>query len=226
MTDAALEQPEVVMNSTEPSDLGISAYVIQLSEVWQKAARFAHRRGKNNSLPAWSAQSEYSQITAELMELETRLPYKYRFRPARFGDQDSQELHSHRDFWASWVLLQMLYHAILCLINHPLLLSLRLRSFRVTMVPEVFLQHTADLTATHTDWIVHLLDVSKRKDFELFDPFLAHCVAIAATIYLQQSYSDDPNVKIIKQEQFRKCLSFIRGLGPTWPYINQLVGCS
>ncbi|KAH0843247.1 C6 transcription factor [Fonsecaea pedrosoi] len=186
MTDAALEQRS---SSNEPSDLGIFA------------------RGSTSTLPAWSPQSEYSQITADLMELETRLPYKYRFRPSRFQNQNYDQLEKHRDFWAPWIMLQLLYHTILCLLNHPLLLFLRLRNFRLTMVPEVFLQHTADLNETHTEWILHLLDLS-----------------IAATIYLQQSFSDDTEVKAAKERGFRKCVSFIRGLGTCWPYIGQLVG--
>ncbi|OCT52056.1 putative C6 transcription factor [Cladophialophora carrionii] len=222
MTDAALEQPETTNSASGPSDLGIVAYVIQLSEIWQKSARYAHRRGKVGGLPPWSAQSDHAQITAELMDSETRLPYKYRFRPAKFAEQDPRQLQEHHEFWASWILLQMLYHTVLCLLNHPLLLSLRLRNFRVTMVPEVFLQHTADLTATHTEWIVHLLDVCERKEFELYNPFLAHSAAIAATIYLQQSYSENSAIRSTKQECFRKCVAFIKRLGSYWPYIEQL----
>jgi hypothetical protein len=223
MTDAALEQPDNMNNTCGPSDLGVVAYVIQLSEIWQKSARYAHRRGKVGGLPPWSAQSDYAQITAELMDSETRLPYKYRFRPARFAEQDPLQLQEHYEFWASWILLQMLYHTVLCLLNHPLLLSLRLRNFRVTMVPEVFLQHTADLTATHTEWIVHLLDVCERKEFELYNPFLAHSAAIAATVYLQQSYSENSDIRSTKQKCFRKCVRFIKRLGLYWPYIEQLV---
>ena len=178
MTDAALEQPEGLNNASGPSDLGIVAYVIQLSEIWQRTARYAHRRGKGGGIAPWSARSDYSKITAELMDSETRLPYKYRFRPARFADQDPLRLQENHDFWASWIFVQTLYHTVLCLLNHPLLLSLRLRNFRVTMIPEIFLQHTADLTATHTEWIVHLLDVCERKEFELHNPFLAHSAAI------------------------------------------------
>ncbi|KIX04972.1 uncharacterized protein Z518_05844 [Rhinocladiella mackenziei CBS 650.93] len=222
MTDSALEQPEGPNNASEPSDLGIVAYAIQLSEVWQRAARYAHRRGKPDNLPAWSTQSEYSQIMAQLMDLETRLPYKYRFRPAKFADQDSDQLKKHRSFWAAWVQLQILYHTILCLLNHPLLLSLRLRSFRLTMVPEVFLQHTADLTTTHTEWVTHLINLCQQKEFTLSDPFLAHCAAAAATIYLQQSYSDDPGVRATKKDHFRTCVSFVRDMGSYWPYIHQL----
>ena len=94
------------------------------------------------------------------------------------------------------------------------------------MVPEVFLQHTADLTATHTEWIVHLLDVCERKDFELHNPFLAHSAAVAATVYLQQSYSENIDVKSKKQECFRKCLSCVHRLSQYWPYLGQLVSGS
>ena len=223
LTDATLEQPENANNSQRPSDLGVVAYVIQLSGIWQKTARHAYRRGKNNGLPPWSTQSDYSQIIAELMDSETTLPYKYRFRPVGFAERDGAQLQEHRDFWASWIFLQMIYHTILCLLNHPLLLSLRLRSFRVNMIPEVFLQHTADLTTTHTEWIVHLLDLCEKKNFELHNPFLAHSAAIAATVYLQQSYSENTTVRSAKKKCFKKCVSFIQRLGQYWPHIAQLV---
>ena len=226
ITDAALAQSEVQGNLIELSDLGITSYAIQLSKVWQRAARYAHRRYAPSALPPWSAQSEYSKITAQLMELETRLPYKYRFRPSRFADQDSEQLWNNRAFWAPWVFVQMIYHSIVCLLNHPLLMALRLRSFRVTMVPEIFLQHTADMTITHTDWIVYLLDICNDKLFTLSDPFLAHFVAIAATIFLQQKYTDDAVVKSARQQSFSKCLTFVQKIGTKWPYIRKLVGQS
>ncbi|KIV88604.1 hypothetical protein PV10_08271 [Exophiala mesophila] len=224
ITDAALAQSEVQGNLIELSDLGITSYAIQLSKVWQRAARYAHRRYAPSALPPWSAQSEYSKITAQLMELETRLPYKYRFRPSRFADQDSEQLWNNRAFWAPWVFVQMIYHSIVCLLNHPLLMALRLRSFRVTMVPEIFLQHTADMTITHTDWIVYLLDLCNDKLFTLSDPFLAHFVAIAATIFLQQSYTDDAVVKSARQQSFSKCLTFVQKIGTKWPNIRKLAG--
>lgn len=92
------------------------------------------------------------------------------------------------------------------------------------MVPEIFLQHTADMTITHTEWIVHLLDLCNDKSFLLSDPFLAHFAAIAATIFLQQSYTDDAVVKSAKQDSFSKCLTFVQRIGTNWPYIGQLVG--
>lgn len=224
MRDASLEQPEGTTNPDETKDLGIFMYAIQLSEIWQKAARCAHRRGKPGGMwPSWSAQSEYGQTVALLMEFESKFPWKYRFRPGRFADQDPLQLREDREFWAVWFFVQMIYHSILCLLNHPLIMSLALRNFKMTQVPEVFLQHTAYLTTTHTNWIIHLLDLANQKGLKLCDPFLAHLVAITATIYLQQSYSEDPTVRTRKKDCFRKCVSFVRELGSYWPYIDQLV---
>ncbi|KAI1616986.1 hypothetical protein EDD36DRAFT_151370 [Exophiala viscosa] len=223
MTDTSLEQPGGSNNPDEGTDLGIFTYAIQLSEIWRKALRYGHRRGKRAGvLPPWSPQSEYAQILAHLTDFETKFAYKYRFRPAKIADHNPEQLRQHADFWAAWFTVQMLYHSILCLLNHPLLMSLTLRNVKMTLVPEVFLQHTAYLTATHTDWIIHLLDVSKQKNFRLHDPSLAHMAAVTATIYLQQSYAEDPAVQSRKQEQYQKCLSFIQDLGDHWPFVKYL----
>jgi hypothetical protein len=60
------------------------------------------------------------------MESETRMPWKYRFKPSRFAEQEPEQIQSHREYWVSWIMLQLLYHSILTLLNHPLLLSLRM----------------------------------------------------------------------------------------------------
>ena len=65
--------------------------------------------------------------------------------------------------------------------------------------------------------------MAKQKGLKLCHPFLAHLVAITATIYLHQSYSEDPTVRTRKKDCFGKCVSFVRELGSYWPYIDQLV---
>lgn len=209
-------------NRETSSDRGIIAYAIQLSEVWFKITRYAWRRGKPSSLPPWSSQSECSTILAQQMDFETRMPYTHRFKPANFAQKSVQELNAHRDYWGPWLFVQFLYHTNLCLLNHPLLLSLRLRNFKC-VIPEIFLQHTSDLISSHTSWIKNLVDMVETKGFKVTDPFLGHCVAIVATIYLQGSVVDDPDTRKVKQESFDKCLGFIRALGVQWPHVGRIV---
>lgn len=205
-----------------PRDEGITAYVIQLSEYWHKTLRYARRRANPGAHYPWSAESEYSKIMVSMMEMESHMPYKHRFRSSKFADRPTEELEKQRDYWCPWLFSQMIYHTIMCLLNHPLILSLRLRNFRVS-IPEIFLQHTADLIASHTDWVIHFMDILEEKSFRVTDPFIGHCVAVVATIYLQQSYADDAGIRTEKRNNFLKCLNFVRKLGAYWPHVAQIV---
>jgi len=150
------------------------------------------------------------------------MPYIHRFEPAKFSQKSVEHLDSNRDYWGPWLFIQFLYHTNLCLLNHPLLLSLRLRNFKC-VIPEIFLQHTSDLISSHATWIINFIDMLEAKPFKVTDPFLGHCVAIIATIYLQESFVDDPGTRREKQDNFDKCLKFIRGFGEQWPHLGRIV---
>lgn len=133
------------------SDLGVEAYAIQMTEAWYEVRQWIHYRGKLDENPPWSGQSQYHKIMLRQMELESRLPYKHRFKPSGFSDHEISDLSVNRSYWAPWLYLQIIYHTIVCTLNHPLLLSIHVRRFRVNQIPELFLQHTADLISSHTD---------------------------------------------------------------------------
>lgn len=216
--------PTILLKSSqkiESKDLGVVAYAIQLSEVWSKTTRYARRRATPSSIPPWSPQSEYATIVAQQMDYETRMPYIHRFKPAGFANYSTSELNLNRGYWGPWLFIQFLYHTNLCLLNHPLIMALRLRNFQ-NMMPEIFLQHTSDLIATHASWIVHLIDTVMLKSYKISDPLLGHCAAIVATIFLQESISEDENVRKEKQRDFKKCFKFIQDLGEEWPHIARL----
>lgn len=198
---------------------GIISCALQLSEIWFKITRYARRRGKPAKLPPWSPQSEYAVIMAQQMESETRMPQIHRFKPAEFSKKTVEELQTNRDYWGPWIFVQFLYHTNLCLLNHPLLSSLRLRNFK-SAIPEMFLQSTFDLISSHVSWITHLIGMLEAKSFRVTDPFLAHCAAIVATIYLQESLVEEDRGE--KMENFEKCLKFVQGFRE-WPHVIRMV---
>lgn len=225
--------PQTIGHDTRPlhsdevrsDDKGIIAYAIQLSEVWLKVTRYARRRGKPSSVPPWDSKSDYSITLAQQMDFETRMPYHHRFRPAKFSEKSIEHLNSNRGYWGPWLFVQFLYHTNLCLLNHPLLMSLRLKNFKC-VIPEIFLQHTADLISSHACWMINFIDMLEAKEFKVTDPFLGHCVAIVATIYLQESFVDDSATRFEKQGCFEKCLKFIRDFGEQWPHLGRIVSRS
>lgn len=205
------------------NDLGVVAYALQMTEAWHMVRRYVQQRGKIDQYPPWSGQSIYARIMCRQMEIESQMAHRHRFRPSRFAEHSIIELSANRYYWAPWLYLQIIYHATVCALNHPILLSIHLRRVRINQVPELFLQQTAELISAHTDWIVHLLELAREKHYEFTDPFLAQCIAIVATIFLQQSYTQDQNVRKEKHERFLICLYFVQDLGRYWPYVDQMV---
>lgn len=208
--------------STDMEDQGIIAYVIIISEVFATTARYVRHHGKPSNIAPWSSQSEYSKIITLQMDMETRMPYIHRFRPANLNERTAEELHANRIYWGPWFLNQFMYHTILCLLNHPLLLSLSLRNFRNT-IPEIFLQHTSDLISSHTTWIIHFINYFEEKSFMPSDPLLGYSAAVVATIELQLSFTENPTIRQEKRDHFSKCVRFVQTLGQKWPHMARLV---
>ncbi|KAJ5477300.1 hypothetical protein N7539_007444 [Penicillium diatomitis] len=202
-------------------DQGILAYVIMLSEAFARTGRYVRLHGRPSNVPPWSPHSEYSKIIALQMDLETKMPLTHRFKPANLGDRSHEELQAHRDYWGPWFLNQFMYHTMLCLLNHPLLLSLSLRTFRST-IPEIFLQHTSDLISSHTTWIIHFINYFEEKNFFVSDPLLGYSAAVVATIELQLSFTDNQTIREQKRERFTKCVKFVQQLGEQWPHMARL----
>jgi hypothetical protein len=203
-------------------DDGIVASVLLISETFSRTAGYIKRRGKPNDLLPWSPESEYSKIISVQMEGETRMPYTHRFKFAKLAEKSPEDLQKNRDYWGPWFLNQFLYHTILCLLNHPLLLSLNLKNFH-RMIPEIFLQQSSDMVASHTNWIIYFIRYFDEKAFCVSDPFLGYCAAVVATIELQLSFTEDSETRRSKQERFEDCVKFVRGLGLQWPHMAQLV---
>ncbi|CAG8111742.1 unnamed protein product [Penicillium salamii] len=213
--------PTAEARRSDMKDEGIIAYVVTLSEVFARAARYVRHHGRPSNVPPWSPHSEYSKILALQMDLETRMPYIHRFKPANLGERSSDELQTNREYWGPWFLNQFMYHTSLCLLNHPLLLSLSLRNFRST-IPEIFLQHTSDLISSHTTWIIHFINYFGEKSFLVSDPLLGYGAAVVATIELQLSFTDDLAIREQKRERFTKCVQFVQQIGQRWPHMARL----
>lgn len=99
---------------------------------------------------------------------------------------------------------------------------MRLRNFRRTM-PQSFLRSSFEQLALHSGWILHFLDLTELKNFEVSDPTLGHCVAVVATIYLQHSFVEDQAFSSKARSGFEKCVKFLQGMGRKWPHIERQV---
>ncbi|KAJ9144151.1 Zn(II)2Cys6 transcription factor [Pleurostoma richardsiae] len=197
---------------TEP---GIIHYAAQLTEVWQMARQYAACRVTPDAPPPWSSKSDYTSVMQRHMEIDCSVPLKYRFYSKKFGDYDHDTLQRRRDYWGPWLFIQIVYAAVPCLLNHPFLLSMRLRNCRLPM-PQSFIQQSFEHITRHAGWIVYFLDLLEKKFFQASDATLAHCVAVVATIHLQHSFVRDRSLRDKAQDGFEKCMKFLRRMGAIW----------
>lgn len=215
-------EPSPRLTFGNKKDLGVAVCAIQLSEVWGLAQSYAAGPVTADSPPPWAPQSDYSRITFRHTEYESVTPLKYRLHETRLDELTGPDLQQRRDFRGHCLFFQMVFHAIPCLLNHPLLLSARLRNFRYTM-PQSFLRHSYEQITLHAGWILHFIELLEAKGYEVSDPTLGQCAVIVATIYLQHSFVEDLFFREKAQSGYAKCLSFLQRMALRWPNIERQV---
>ncbi|KAJ5277360.1 hypothetical protein N7524_003513 [Penicillium chrysogenum] len=203
-------------------DIGINGSSVYTSELWAMACNYAASHVGVDAHPPWSPNSDYAMINFRHCEHESLMPLRFRLHASRFQDYPPAELQAHRDYWSPWLFFQLVWHAVPCLLNHPFLLSMRLRNFRRTM-PQSFLRNSFEQLTFHSGWVVHFLELIEMKNFEVSDPTIGQCVAIVATIYLQHSFVEDQAFNRKAQTGFEKCLRFLRNMGHRWPHVDRQV---
>lgn len=201
---------------------GILSYMAQAADVWHMARAYAAMRVGPETPPPWSPQSDYSLIMQRNLELDCRFPLKYRFASNDFGGFPPEALQQRRDYWGPWLFIQFIHAAIPTLLNHPFLLSLRLKNFRY-MMPQTFMYQSFDLISRHTAWVICYLDLLEKQQFQVTDPTIAHCVVIVATIHLQHSFVEDEALRKKAQHGYDKCMHFLDRIATSWPVIFSMV---
>ncbi|KAH7357792.1 hypothetical protein B0T11DRAFT_283113 [Plectosphaerella cucumerina] len=238
-----IERPTRLMGALTGSSIGVDAFSIVAScagpdltsfgdaedrsiaststgfcSAWQMARAYAACRVGPNSPPPWDAHSDYSSVMQSHLNIDCRVPLKYRFSHNKIDTFSPEALQKDRHWWMPFLFMQFVYSAIPCLLNHPFLLSMRLRNFRQT-IPHTFIQQSFESITRNAGWIIYFIGVLESKGLMVSDPCLAHCVVIVATIHLQHSFVSDPQVRSRAQTGFDKCMRFLRQMAVIWPTV-------
>lgn len=227
-------------DSSRHADVGIVGYLIQLNRIWPKLAKYLSRAMDPNLAgdvqqtsppPPWSQDSDYAYLSASILKFESTFVAAHRFEQAKFSDVSPDDLHSNRAYWTPFLHIQFQYHAIRCLLDHPFLCSSWLRNGRsstsasasASFIPASFLQASSDASMLHSNWIVRFIDMAQSKGYKVFDPFIAYCATVSATIHLHHSYVADEQLRRNAQLGARKCIAFVEAMAPFSPVVQDMV---
>lgn len=190
--------------------------------VWSDALDLL-KVGENNRLPSpWADESPYRKIVAKLYDFETDLLQVHRVRHMRPDLRSLDDLQVDRVYWNTWFSVQILFHAVQAMINHPVLHIAGISRSQHRRPPS-FLQHAVDELFQHSGWVKKLIDLGAEKDFQFNDPFIAHVTAIVATGWMFFINSDDPPLAKQAELGFEACYTFVEGFTIEWPHLKHNV---
>lgn len=214
-------QPNLEVNNDVYGELG--GFASRLGDTWQMIRAYASSHVSSDSVPPWDSRSDYNIVMQSHLRIDCAIPMKYRFSAdTDLNNQTPDDLQKDRKHWSALLFLQVVYATVPCVLNHPFLLSMRLRNFRYT-IPQSFVQQSYDHITRHAGWITYFISSADKKNFRPTDPCLAHCVAIVATIYLQHSFVETAHLRERAQFGLETCLRFLDRMGMIWPIVANMV---
>ncbi|GJC83331.1 hypothetical protein ColLi_06169 [Colletotrichum liriopes] len=205
----------------DPAEKNISTVAADFCVVWRMARAYAASPVSPDAPPPWDSRSDYSRVLQAHHDMDCRAPQKFRFATNRVDKQAPEALQAQRRYWMPFLFIQFVHETIPCLLNHPFLLSMRLRHFRHTM-PVHFIQQSFESMNRTAGWVIFFLDVLEKKSLAVSDPVVAHCVVVVATIHLQHSFVQDPVLRSKAETGFDKCMGFLRKTGAVWPCVANM----
>ncbi|KAH6679993.1 hypothetical protein F5X68DRAFT_234509 [Plectosphaerella plurivora] len=203
-----VEAPGDAQPQTDRS-LGIWAHQVRSASLWALVRAHVSRcaegdTAKTSSLPPWHPQSDYTVINALLLDMECAFPISFRYDAARFPFRSPESIERRREFWLPWMRIQVGYHTLHAVLNHPFLYSSRVSSPHPG--PNAFWKTSTDLALLHSTWIARLIGMAGEKGLELSDPFFVHAAAVAVTLHLYWSRAADPKIHAPAKENLSEAV--------------------
>jgi hypothetical protein len=223
MPTGAVLRPEVrQVYEHSKDDNGVMVFVIEMSAEWVKVMSYVKDcLSFIPDLSPWLTSSKYAAALAGVMSIETRLQPLHRYKHVTFRDMTLDDLEGCREYWAPWLLSRFLYHTMICLLNHPLLVTLQLQAKGNDS--ELFREQSSFYVARHVHWILHFIAFIEARRFRITDPIVGYCAAVVATIESQLIYSVDKVTAEKKQRNIESCRRLIRSLAPAHISMADLV---
>ena len=205
-------------------DNGVMVFVFEMSAEWVKVMAYVRDcLASAADVSPWLTTSKYSTAMSAVMNIESRLQPLHRYKHTSFREMTLGDLQACREYWAPWLLSRFLYHTMVCLLNHPLLITLQLQ--RTGNDSELFRQQTSFYVARHVRWILHFIAFIEDRNFRITDPILGYCAAVVATIEWQLIYSVDDATAEKKKRNVESCRRLVRSLVTSFPLMAETVSC-
>ncbi|KAL6399636.1 hypothetical protein AUP68_17041 [Ilyonectria robusta] len=191
------------------------AHAVRICALWGDVRRFVSRCVEGIAKAPWQPNSDYITLCSTLLELEISHPNSLSYNTVKYVDRPSQEVHEDRSNWLPWVRLQVTYHAIHCVLNHPFVYSFQ--ASKQSLGSNTFWRTSSETALRHCTWISRHIRMAREKGLELADPFFAQAAAIAGSMHLYWTRAEDPVLRTSASTNLNICTTLITEMSLHWP---------
>jgi len=75
----------------------------------------------------------------------------------------------------------------------------------------------------HSSWVIRHIIEMEEVGMSIYDPFLGYLVALAASIQLEHTISDNPKVANAARRKYDKALAYLQRTTKIWPNVGNIV---
>lgn len=193
----------------------------RICSLWQDLRTYVSSCMDGHSDAPWQPHSGYTKLCSRLLDLEEVYPTRLSYNSVKFPDRPPEEIQTHRMIWLPWVRLQITYHTIHCVLNHPFLYSFR--NTKPILSPNTFWRGSFEKALRHCTWVPRLIRMAREKGLELADPFFAQAAGVAGTLHLYWTRSSDEALRASALANLQICQSLIANMARSWPVCRSIV---
>ncbi|KIX07126.1 uncharacterized protein Z518_05103 [Rhinocladiella mackenziei CBS 650.93] len=212
--------PQDLYTDDGEKSIGIWGHMVRSATLWGEVRNYVSRCAEGQVRAPWQPTSGYTIINSHLLDMECAFPTSYRYDSAKFVEHTNEEIFEKRQFWLPWMKIQITYHTIHSVLNHPFLYSSRASKPRPG--PNAFWRTSTDLALLHSTWIARLIGMANKKGLKLADPYFAHAAAVAVTLHSYWSRATDSRIRVPAVNNLEICRSFITEMGCHWPICRSI----
>ncbi|CAG7563639.1 unnamed protein product [Fusarium equiseti] len=196
---------------------GIWSQSLKLCSLWTDVRLYVARCVQGEAKYPWQPDSDYTKLYSRLLDVEMGWPVHLSYNAVKFPSVSLQDAHSNRLELLPWVRVQITYHAIHCVLNHPCLYTSMAETPKDKLGGNTFWRSSYEKALRHCTWISRLIRTANEKGLHFSDPFFAQAAAIASTLHLYWTRTSDTRLKVSSVENLELCHNLVKEMATRWP---------
>ncbi|KAJ4146788.1 hypothetical protein NW765_016712 [Fusarium oxysporum] len=190
---------------------------LKVCELWSDVRLYVAKCFEGLAKRPWHPGSDYTRLCSRLLEVEMIWPISLSYNATKFPELSPREVENNRMDWLPWLRIQVTYHTIHCVLNHPSLYTVMAETPKSRLGGDSFWRASYLKALRHCTWVSRLIRTAEEKNLRLADPFFAQAAAIASTLHLYWTRTNDSQLQASSVRNLEVCRNLVREMATCWP---------